>query len=557
MSNKAAHTRQMRRIAREKFGFELRPEQEEVIHSLLEGRDTLAVMPTGSGKSAIYQIATLMFPGPAVVISPLIALQRDQLESIESTQVADAAVVNSTIRRSAREEALEEFEDRSLDFLFTAPEQFHDADMLERLRAARPSLFVVDEAHCISEWGDTFRPEYLQLGAVVAELGHPTVLALTATASPLVREEIVARLDMREPSVMVQGFDRPNIWLGVERFHDETVKTRELVDWVGAAGGPGIVYVSTRKNAEHIAALLSDRGILARAYHAGLRKADRDEVQERFMADTVRVIVATNAFGMGVDKPNVRFVAHYDVPESLDTYYQEIGRAGRDGEPARAMLFYRPEDFSIHQFFAGTGQVDTDQVQLVAEIVQTSEGPVEPTDVREETGLSQSKLRTALSRLEEVGAVDVLPGGAVVRNEDVAHMNGEELVEEAVERDRHRRIADRSRIEMMRGYSEIQGCRREYLLNYFGEQYASPCGCCDNCDRGLVTTDVCEEPFAINSRVRHGTFGEGLVQRYDGDAMVVLFDDMGYKTLLVDFVRETGALEPAETVDMPDASSAR
>jgi ATP-dependent DNA helicase RecQ len=539
------------RVARERFEYEsLRPGQEETVRSVLDGRDTLAVMPTGSGKSAVYQIAGLMIPGPAVVISPLIALQQDQVESIEEQEAGEAAQVNSTVGKTDRQEAFENLEEGDLEFLFVAPEQFNDEETLERLREAKPSLFVVDEAHCISEWDHDFRPAYLRLGAVVEALGHPTVLALTATASPLVREEIVERLRMRDPYTIVRGFDRPNIWLGAERFQDEEAKKRTLLDRVEETEKPGIVYAATRKRTEEITEALLERSIKAVSYHGGMKGGERERIQEAFINDEAEVIIATTAFGMGVDKANVRFVFHYDISDSVDSYYQEIGRAGRDGEAASAILFYRPEDLGIRRFFASGGQVEFEQVERVVEALAEHEGPVELGALREETDLSQSKLATALGRLEEAGAVELLPTGEVAQGEQLS--DSSEVSEEAARAQEHREEFDRSRIEMIQGYAEVRDCRREYLLNYFGEEFDAPCGCCDKCEAGIVTEeDESEEPFPINSRVAHKKWGEGRVQRYEGDKMTILFDEVGYKTLGIDLVLEGGLIGVVERSAKP------
>jgi ATP-dependent DNA helicase RecQ len=429
-----------------------------------------------------------------------------------------------------------------LNYLFLAPEQFSNEETLAHLKGAGPSLLVVDEAHCISEWGHDFRPDYLKLGAVVRALGHPTVLALTATASPPVRAEIVERLHMREPRLAVQGFNRPNIWLGVERFEDEHGKRHALLDRVEAAEMPGIVYAATHKHVEELAAALGARGLRARYYHAGLKPHERDDTQEAFMRDELDVIVATTAFGMGIDKPNVRFVFHHDISESVDAYYQEIGRAGRDGQPAHAILFYRPEDLGLRRFFAGSGHVDVAAVERVARAVQDHhQEPVEPAELRAETDLSPSKLGTAISRLEEVGVLDVTATGEVAATADMRDAHA--VAEAAVQAEERHHLFVHSRIEMMQGYAEALDCRLGYLLNYFGEPVHESCGYCDNCAAGIaVVEDKSAEPFPLDSRVAHKSWGEGLVVRYEGDKMVVLFDTIGYKTLATALVAANALL---------------
>jgi ATP-dependent DNA helicase RecQ len=453
-------------VAKERLGFErLRPGQREAVRAVLDGRDTLVVMATGAGKSAIYQIAGWLIDGATLVISPLISLQRDQIENIEEDQPGEAAAIDASVSETKREERLEELADEELEFLFLAPEQLAREETVERLAQANVSLLVVDEAHCISEWGHDFRPDYMRIGPLVERLGSPTVLALTATASPPVREEIVERLRMRTPEVIIRGFDRPNIRLEVDRHHEERHKRRALVERAKALGGPGIVYAATRKGAEEIASELAEAGLRARPYHAGLAKSERAEAQEAFMSDELDAIAATTAFGMGVDKPNVRFVLHSEPSDSVDSYFQEVGRAGRDGEPAEAVLFYRVEDLGLRRFFAGGGDSE------------------------------------------------------------------------------ERREWERSRVEMMRAYAEHDHCRRAFVLSYFGEHAADPCGNCDNCEAGRGAAEEGERPFAVGAGVRHADWGEGVVQRYDGDRVVVLFDSVGYRTLSVELVTERGLLD--------------
>jgi ATP-dependent DNA helicase RecQ len=546
----------LRELARDTFGWEdLRPGQAEPMLAVLEGRDALVVMPTGSGKSAIYQLTALLRPGCTVVVSPLLALQRDQITGIaERGEDAGGAVrVSSAESDRAKEEALGAVRAGDVEFLFLAPEQLGNEEVLDQVAALRPSLVAVDEAHCVSAWGHDFRPDYLRLGTAVTRLGRPPVVALTATASPPVRDDIVERLGLRDPLVVVRGLDRPNIDLEVRRFVEDADKRRAALDTavglVEELRGPGLVYAATRRDTEEIAAALAERGLRAAAYHAGLPKKQRDGVHEDFLEDRLDLVVATSAFGMGVDKPNVRFVLHAAVPESPDAYLQEVGRAGRDGEPARAALFYRPEDLGLRRFFAAASPREDDLVQ-VAGAVRRATSPLTRRALAERTGMPARRVGVLLNLLCDVGAVVERGRGLVAPADAPGPKRAAAAALELAERGSR---VEASRLDMMRGYADTTGCRRQFILGYFGDPLDEPCGACDTCRAGTAAPHGDEAsaedvPFDVGERVEHSALGDGTVMNVEeGERVVVLFEDHGYKTLDVDHVVEHGLLEPADT----------
>ena len=488
-------------------------------------------MPTGAGKSAIYQMAAIALGGPAVVVSPLVSLQHDQARHL-SDHGLPAVSVNATAKDKARNQAWGLLRDGAVGFVFLAPEQLARDDVRDTLSASPPVLLAVDEAHCVAAWGHDFRPDYLRIGDVTRSLARrPVVAALTATAAPPVREEIVQRLRMRDPAQVIRGFDRPEIHLAVRAFHDADTKEAAVVETAAGFGGTGIVYAATREEA----CAYADR-LGVRPYHAGLRKTERAETERAFMNG--ETLVATSAFGMGIDRPDVRFVVHASVPGSLDEYYQEVGRAGRDGQPASAVCFYRPEDLGLRRFFVG-GLPDEALLEKVAALVQA---PISRRELARQSGVSERRLTSVLNLLEAAGSVRLRrkvepvadappPDEAAARATDIAE---------------HHRSVERSRVEMMRRYAELDDCRRRFLLRYFGEDSDEPCGRCDNCDSGQsAPADGGHGAFAPGMRVEHQGWGRGIVLADTGERLTVFFDEVGYKELLTDTVLSGQILAPA------------
>jgi len=549
----AATAEEVAGLARSVFGWEtLRTGQLDAVRALVDGRDVLAVMPTGYGKSAIYQLAGLLRPGPTVVVSPLIALQADQVAAISDHEDApQARAVNSARGARRNAETWRTVATHDTEYLFLAPEQAVTEDATRRLAGAGVGLLVVDEAHCVSAWGHDFRPDYLRLGPLAEALGHPPVLALTATGSPPVRREIVERLRLRDPLVLTHGFDRPNLHLAVVRHTADADKRAAVLDQVTALradepDGSGLVYVATRKDTARYADALTARGLRGAAYHGGLPASRRREVHTAFHEDRLDVVVATSAFGMGIDKPDVRFVVHADVPESPDSYYQEIGRAGRDGAPAEATLHYRPEDLGLRAFFA-SGVPDEADVATVHAALRAAGGAVR---LRALAATLDRPVRS-VSRL-----VNLLEQAHLARSTSrgvraVGTTSSADAARAAVEAAHERERIERSRVEMMRGYAETERCRRQYLLGYFGEELDEPCGRCDTCESGAAYREAEREGAApddelpVGAPVRHAEWGDGTVMGAEGDRITVFFESEGYKVLSRDVVEKGHLLEPA------------
>ena len=543
----------LRAALREKFGFEsFQPGQEEVVSRVVAGQDTLAILATGAGKSLTYQLPALLLPGTTVVVSPLIALMKDQLDMLRELGITEVVALNSTLSEDQEAAAIERIRARNIKIVFVTPEKLEDEAFTQLLRSIEVPLFVVDEAHCISQWGHDFRPAYLALGHVIERLGHPTVLALTATATPAVREDILHQLGIPAVKPIVKGFDRPNLIYDVRRAEKESDKLKILKNLFqnDELEGTGIIYTATIKNALEVQKYLQDHlDIPAAVYHSKLQKQDRTSVHELFMDEHIRAVVATNAFGLGIDKPNIRFVVHYDLPGSVEAYTQEAGRAGRDGLPSRCILIYRMSDTRVQNYFLTGKYPDIEEVQKVfgtLEIFGAQEGGVSMTDLRKILQLPLTKLKVILALLKKGGFIETTSRSMYGLTE--AARKNRDLVLNLASYET-KKSYDQSKLAMMLQYAETTSCRRKFILNYFGEDYdTGNCGACDNCLRAaasqarrpatMVHGEVSIAPggYRIADIVFHPKFGQGTVERAEKDLVTVLFPSVGYKTLLASAV---------------------
>ena len=390
----------LRRKLREHFGFfRFRPGQAQAVRAAIEGRDTVVIMPTGSGKSVCFQLPALELEGTTVVVSPLIALMKDQADALRAREVS-VVEVNSTLRAQEERDALEAIARGEVEFVYTTPERLARPDFRAILKQTPIDLFVVDEAHCASQWGHDFRPEYLGLGEAIEELGRPTVLALTATATPDVIEDIQRQLRLVDAEVVHMGVARPNLHVEAIKVDGEAGKFAEILRILADSEGSGIVYTATVRAVKELTRMLQDQGFAAAAYHGQLKASERAENQDRFMAGELKVIVATNAFGLGIDKPDIRFVVHHHAPSTIEAYYQEAGRAGRDGQPARCTLLYDATDKALHRFFqANRYPSGEDLVNAHHALKRASEGGEAPTfeRLRAISPVPKTRLKQALN----------------------------------------------------------------------------------------------------------------------------------------------------------------
>ncbi|WCB91709.1 hypothetical protein DSM104299_00382 [Baekduia alba] len=483
----------LRAALQDHFGFaDFRPGQQAAVEAAVAGQDTLVVMPTGAGKSLCYQLPALVREDLTIVVSPLVSLMQDQVEALERRAPGAAGLINSQQDASSNADVLARARSGALKLLYVAPERFSSPGFLEAIREVPIGLFVVDEAHCVSQWGHDFRPDYFRLADAARWLGAKALVASTATATTEVARDIVARLGLREPAIVTTGFDRPNLSFAVVPCATTADKHARIAAALREEGAtPAIVYAGTRKACDALAERLGvDLGVEVLAYHAGLGRAERTAVQRRFMSGGADVVVATNAFGMGVDKADVRTVAHEVVPPSVEAYYQEAGRAGRDGAPARALLFAEKRDKSLHVFFIQRSEVSDGLLdQVAARLVEAA------VEGRFDVSLSYlddeaERVRAIVGHLARAGVIQPAPSPMDrVRGRVVGAYDG-----------RARALARSSAAEGQRArwkqyrsvwaFVEDDGCRRARVLRHFGDPAApAPMAgvpCCDVCDPSLV-----------------------------------------------------------------------
>ncbi len=467
------------------FGYDrFRDPQEEIIRHVLQGKHALVIMPTGSGKSILYQLPALLLPDLTLVISPLIALMKDQVDALRKKGI-DATFVNASLTRKEREKRYDEIRQGKYKLLYVTPERFRKEDFVKIIKSRTISLFAVDEAHCISEWGHDFRPDYTRLGDIRELLGNPTTIALTATATPSVQQDIIQQLHLSDVRIFHEGIDRPNLFLGVKDVWEEEEKLDIILDYINnLKSGSGIVYFSLIKDLLRMSERLRKAKVPHLVYHGKLGSGQRKSIQNQFMQNDRQVVLATNAFGMGIDKPDIRFVLHAQIPGSLESYYQEIGRAGRDEQRSDCILLYDQQDLNIQLEFIRWNNPSADFFHRAYQILH---------DHLEEVnamGMDYFKEQLTFKNRHDFRAETVLAlfdrwGVTVGSIEDknlqlIGELPEQWLDEEHLER---KLKNEQQQLYKMMQYAKLETCRKAFIHEYFGLEHGDYCGACDNCQR--------------------------------------------------------------------------
>ena len=472
-------------ILRDYFGFDsFRGIQEEIINrTVKEKKHSLVLMPTGSGKSLCYQVPALFFDNGTIVISPLIALMQDQVDVLRKKNIP-AAFINSTLSKQEREKRLSDFVDGKIKLLYVTPERFRKQDFIEQIKKVKIDLLAVDEAHCISEWGHDFRPDYSRIGEFRELLDNPLTIALTATATHDVQKDIIQKLYLNEDEIKVfhQGIERPNLRLEAVDVFDDKEKLREIVSTLEKYDGCGIIYFSLIKTLESFSEILGDKGFKHGVYHGKLEDRKRKSMQRDFLNGKQKLILATNAFGMGIDKADIRFVIHAEVPSSIESYYQEIGRAGRDGKDSLCLLLYNQEDLYTQMQFIKWSNPDANFYSAMYDILKREIGLINSSGVdyiREQISFknkSDFRVETALAMLDRYGVTE---GEIEKQNLAIVNELPEILLDE--EHLKEKLLNDNKKLLSVVNYFRGEKCRRVFISDYFGFPGEKPCGNCDNC----------------------------------------------------------------------------